>query len=266
MTRLRFLIAFAALALLASRGPAHDLKVFASQLALEKPGGKVTIYLSWGDHVPVHDLIDATTLDRYDLLTPDGKTTALTKSDLSLQTNSVEIKSEGVSRVVAVRKPAIITFLEDKDGKRVIHHGGKSTATEGKIEQSLRNQQFATALILAGSPTKKDGVKPLGLPLEIVPDELPSTWRPGRMIRFKVLFNGKPLPEETLVATHVGYRPDDAWCFATTTDHDGIATVRATQAGTWLLRVKLKRPAAKEAQNEYDIESYTATLTLEIRP
>jgi hypothetical protein len=190
----------------------------------------------------------------------------LKKSDVSLQTNSVEIKAEGVTRVVAVRKPAILTFVEDKDGKRVMHRGPKSSVTEGKIDHALRSQQFATALILAGSPTKKDGVKPVGLPLEIVPDELPSGWRPGRMIRFKVLFNGKPLPEETLFATHVGYRPDDAWCFATSTDHDGIAAVRATQAGTWVLKVRLKRPAAKEAQEEYDIESYTATLTLEIRP
>jgi hypothetical protein len=50
---------------------AHEIKALASQLVVEKPGAKTTIYLSWGHRLPVDDLIDAATLERYDLLTPN---------------------------------------------------------------------------------------------------------------------------------------------------------------------------------------------------
>ena len=46
----------------------------------------------------------------------------------------------------------------------------------------------------------------------------------------------------------------------------GIAVVRPSQAGIWVLRVKKQKPVPKDKQAEYDVESYTGTLVLEIQP
>jgi len=64
----------------------------------------------------------------------------------------------------------------------------------------------------------------------------------------------------------VGFRLDNAWCYSTTTDREGIATVRASQPGTWVLRADTRRPASGSIQREYDFAAYTTTLALEIRP
>jgi uncharacterized GH25 family protein len=68
------------------------------------------------------------------------------------------------------------------------------------------------------------------------------------------------------VASYVGCKPDKAWCYATASDAKGVAVVRPSQPGTWVLRVISQKPAAKSNQNEYDLEVYTATLVLEVQP
>jgi uncharacterized GH25 family protein len=266
MFKPRFLFALAALALTAAPlVEAHELKVLASHLFLPKSGERTTIYLSWGHVLPVDELVDAGTLDRYELLAPGGSATTLKTADLSLQTNVIEIKDEGAHQVLVARKPAVFTFVEDKDNNRLMKRGPKTAVKEGAIDYAFRSQQFAKALIVAG-PAKVELIKPAGLALEIAPLDVPAEWRSGGTLRFQVLFQGKPVPEESLVATYVGFKPDNAWCFATSTNREGIASVRASQAGTWVLRVNVRKPAANAVRDQYDVEWYTSTLALEIRP
>jgi uncharacterized GH25 family protein len=265
MTRPRILLGVALLALtVASTGRAHDLKVLASRLTFDDKGGKSTIYLSWGHRLPVDDLVDGNSVERYDLIAPDGTTTALKKDERSLQANTVSLSAAGVYQAIVVRKSAVLTFVEDAEGNRVMKRGAKNSIKEGEIDYGFRSQQFGKVLLVAGAP--KDGaIKPEGLPLEIVPVEGPSGWKRGD-VQFRVLFQGKPLGEETLTATRVGFEPADAWCFATHTNHDGLATIRAAEAGTWVLRVAVRKPTGSAVRDQYDYEWYTSTLTLEIRP
>jgi uncharacterized GH25 family protein len=249
----------------ASAGPAHELKVLASRLALAEPGGRSTVYLSWGDYLPVHDLVDARSLERYDLVAPGGATTALKRSDLSLQANAVTLGTGGLYRVIATRQPAVLTFVATADGSRRLHFGPKTSATGGTVDHAWRSQQFAKALIVAG-PADAATDEPAGLPVEIVPLGRAGDWRSGRDLRFQVLFQGKPLAEEHVRATYVGFQPDDAWCYTAATDRTGVVRVRPSRAGTWVLCVNVRRAAADAVRGEYDYESYTASLTLEIRP
>jgi uncharacterized GH25 family protein len=244
---------------------AHEIKALASQLRVEKPGGKTTIYLAWGHILPVDDLVVADTLARFDLLLPSGKTTALRKEGRSLQTNVVEMEEPGISQVVVERKPGIVTYVVDAAGNRVMKRGPKSGITEGKIDYAMRSQQFAKALIVTGKG-EEAAPKAVGSLLEILPLQGPTSWRAGHDVRFKVLFQGKPVTEEEVLATYVGFKPDKAWCFATPIDHDGVATVRPSQPGTWVIKVHLRQPAEAKFQKEYEFETYTATLALEIVP
>ena len=78
MSRLHLFVAMSASALaIVSLVQAHDMKVFASQLAVPKAGDRTTVYLSWGHALPVDDLTDSKALERYDWLSPAGTVTAL---------------------------------------------------------------------------------------------------------------------------------------------------------------------------------------------
>lgn len=244
---------------------AHEIKVLASQLAVEKPGTKTTIYLAWGHRLPVDDLIDAESLERYDLVGPNGTATPLTKSGTSLQTNVSELKEAGLYQVLVARKPSVYTFVFDGDGQRQLKRGPKTAVSEGRIDYASRSLQTAKAVIVVGASSKQV-LKPAGLPIEIVPLDGPAEWTSGKKLRFQVLLDGKRLSAAELTARYVGFKPDNAWCYATTTDREGQATVVPNQAGTWVLKVHVQRLANEAVRKEYDFESFTTTLTLEVKP
>lgn len=257
-------IAFTAALLLAAAGvsQAHDVKVLASRLQVAKPGAKSTIYLSWGHRLPVDELLNAVSIERYDLIGPDGAATPLTREGISLQTNVVELKEPGLYQVLVLRKASIMTYVIDEDGNRVLKRGPRSEIKEGKIDYAMRSVQTAKAILTVGDV--KELVKPAGLPIEIVPLEPPARWASKASLHFQVLLQGKPLAGADLTATYIGFRPDDAACYATHTGRDGVATVVPAQAGTWVLRVNSKKLAQGDARTVYDYESFTTTLTIEI--
>ena len=244
---------------------AHEVKVLASKLAVDKAGGKSTIFISWGHRLPVDDLIDAESVDRYELLTPDGKNSPLKTLAGSMQENSVELPFAGNYQVVACRKPSVYTYVIDEMGERVLKPGSKHDHANAQIDLSQRSVQCAKAVIVVGPPGSPP-VAPVGLPIEIVPMEGPAAWRSQSLLRFQVLLDGKPLRAADMTARYVGFKPESGWCYATTTDRDGVATVLPSQAGTWILKVNNKRLAAAKVRDEYDLESYTATLAIEIQP
>jgi uncharacterized GH25 family protein len=263
----RFLLGSALVATLALPAAAHEIKVFASQQAIPEPGVKSTVFLSWGHRVPVDDLIDSTALDRYDLVAPDGTATALKSADTGLQANAVELKQAGLYRAVVTRKPSVYTYVLDGDGKRQLRRGPKTAVTEGMIDTATRSVMAGTALIVVGKPGDETP-KPVGLPVELTPLTGPSKWAANADLKFQILVGGKPVESlyPVVEARYVGFKPDNAWCYATTADRDGVATIRPDRAGTWVLKVNVKRPAPEASRSEFDTESFTATLTLEVRP
>lgn len=84
---------------------------------------------------------------------------------------------------------------------------------------------------------------------------------------FLCLSDGRTAPVSgDLVATYVGFKPDNAWCYATSTDASGVANVRPWQSCTRIIRVRTRLPASKAHQEEYDVESYDAPLFLRSGP
>lgn len=246
---------------------AHEIKVFASQHSVPEAGGKATIFISWGHRVPVDDLIDGATLGRYDLLGPAGEKLALKLEGTSLQANSVELKSIGVYQAVVDRKPSVFTYVFDKEGERQLKRGGKSTITEGRIDTATRSVMCGKTLIVVGKPSE-EVLKPIGQAIEIVPLDPPAKWTANADLKFQVLINGKPVTTEfpIIEARPVGFKPDNAWSFATTVGRKGEATIRPDKAGTWVLKVNVKRKSTEADSKEFDTESFTGTLTLEVRP
>ncbi len=245
---------------------AHDLKVMLSRFQVE-PGANDTVYISYGHVLPVDGPIDASTLDEYYLRTPSGSVSYLKKEGVSVQSNDVHIEEEGVYQAVAARQPSVWCEVVDATGNHSHHRGTRSSILRevGTVELATYSHTYAKAILISGKTPDKP-VEPLGHEIEIVPVTAPQEWRSGRDVQFKVLFQGKMLSSAELLATYVGFKPDNAWCYATYSDAKGIAVVRPSQAGIWVLRVKKQKPAPKDKQAEYDVESYTGTLVLEIQP
>ncbi len=266
MTKLHTLLLAVPLALLAGTFElaAHELRVAASPFA-STPGGQATVYLSWGHSLADDNFLDAESLERYAILSPGGVSSPLQAAGFSAQVNRVRLAEPGVYQVVAARHPAVLTFVIDAEGNRVLRRGPKSGITEGTIDIAQRSRHAAKALVVVGPP-QPAAIEPAGLPVEIVPLDGPADWRAGRDVRCQVLVEGKPAAGELLLATYAGFEPEEAWCYAIATDREGTATVRPQQAGVWTLMVRSRKLTAGDTREEYDFDSYTATLTLEIRP
>lgn len=259
------LAALAAAICLASVSSAHEIKVFSSRHAFPEGGGKATIYLSWGHRVPVDELIDAAAVERYELVPPEGKTIALKKEGTSLQANAVTLEKDGVYAVLVTRKASVYTYVLDDEGGRQLKRGPKTDHPKAKIDSATRYQQAGKALIVVGKPGDA-APKPLGLSVEITPLDGPAKWTAKADVRFRIVVDGKPVPTADVQARPVGYKPDDAWSYATESNRKGEFTVRPGEAGTWVIKANVKRLAKGDAREQYDFESYTATLTLEVQP
>lgn len=259
--KLVFLMALA-LATAETFTQAHEIKVLASEQALPKAGERITVYLSWGHLLPVDDLIDAKAIERYELVSPSGKNQALKCEGLSLQANRVWIEEDGTYQAIVDRKVGILHHVIDAEGNRVLKRGPKTEVKEGKIESSQRSIQCGKAIIVAGNG--KTLIKAVGQAIEIVPVDPQNEWRSGNDLRFQVLHHGKPLPEAALTATFIGSRPAEKWSLKASADEKGIATIRASQPGTWVLKVNARVPAVGDDLKQYDFTSYTGTLSLEI--
>ncbi len=243
---------------------AHDLRVLVSRMEAA-PGEDDTVYVSYGHALPVDQPIDADWLQDYHVKTPSGSVLTMVKEGVTLQSNVIHVEEQGCYQAVATQKPAVWTEVVDAKGVHTHVRAAKATVKEGTAESAMLIKKYAKALLISG-PQTTSPLEALGHELEIVPAEASAEWKAGRDLHFKVLYRGKPLGSADLVATYIGFKPDAAWCYATTGDAKGQATVRPQQAGTWVLRVKTTRPAARDKQEEYDNEVVTATLVLEIRP
>lgn len=243
----------------------HELRAVASPFTLAQPGEQAATHLAWGHGLSDDGELDADALERYAIVSPEGVAAPLQAAGFSTHVNRLRLNEPGVYQVVAARHPAVLTFVFDAEGNRRFRRGPKSEVTEGRIDFAQRSRHAAKALIVVGPP-QPAAIEPAGLPVEIVPLDGPAQWRTGRDVRFQVLVEGEPAARELLLATYAGFEPEEAWCYAISTDREGIAVVRPQQAGVWSVMVQSRRLTSGETREEYDFDSYTGTLTLEIRP
>jgi nickel transport protein len=100
-----------------------------------------------------------------------------------------------------------------------------------------------------------DGLKPMGLPLEIVPLADPFAMKAGDMLPVQVLMNGKPMPGAEITADYVN-ATDAA---AIVADADGKAMVPLRNQGLNVLSASASEPHPEPAKAQ-EI-GHTATLS-----
>lgn len=245
---------------------AHEIKVLASRL-VTSPGSRDTVYLSWGHILPVDIPVDAEAIKDYRLHTPSGSVSYLATEGYSLHANEINVEEEGLYTAEATRHTSIYTVVVDEHGehRHVMVPKNEALSGGGTIDYSARSHQFAKALLISGH-AHEEATKTLGHDFEIVPVDGPELWKAGGDLQVQVLFQGKPAARQDVFAKFIGFKPDQAWCFAISTDNDGMASIRVDRPGTWIIRAQKSLPAAEEDRSRFDVESYTATVALEILP
>jgi uncharacterized GH25 family protein len=99
--------------------------------------------------------------------------------------------------------------------------------------------------------------KPIGLPLEIVPEASPYAVPRPPTLPVRVFYAGRPLPGALVKLTDL---KNDASPFEThLTDHDGRATFSMPRSGTWLLNVIWTK--ALPRSDETDFETVFSSLS-----
>src|SRR5580765_5487133 len=101
----------------------------------------------------------------------------------------------------------------------------------------IKREKFAKGLI--GVSGDDDGYKKAsGQKLEIVPESNVMKTRVGEEVTLKILLDGKPLKSQ-VYATYDGFsRRATTFASATESLEDGIAYVKVTSPGVWMVRVE----------------------------
>ena len=133
-------------------------------------------------------------------------------------------------------------------GKRLI--GRAEAEDEGlRILSAFHSTHYAKSLF---SWTDAAG-EPAGLRFEIIPRQNPMEAGPGSEIRFKVLFDGKPLAGTPLYTEN----GEEA-----TTNDDGVAAVTIPDGPTALLYARHRIDVEGDEKKDYDI--FTTFLTFKV--
>lgn len=228
-----------------------------------KYGAATKVYFGYGHRYPVDDFLPIEHLQEFFLIDPDGKKETLSPNPGGFLATMVNFKEEGEYIVAATLKPGFYTMYVEKGE---IHHKlGPKTGLEGII-LSLYYEQYTKALINVGENSDGSFSKPVGHKLEIVPLENPYKLHGcgGHFLPIQVLFNGKPASFCKVFATYSGFSTGDDFAYATSTDSEGIARIRLTHWGQWLVKTEKKLPAPDNMEDECNELHYTATLTFEV--
>lgn len=126
--------------------------------------------------------------------------------------------------------------------------------------KSNRYEKFAKTLIVVEAPD--EGYKKvLGHKLEIVPVDDPSKAKIGEDLTFQVLYDGKPL-STAVWATYDGFTKNpNSYAYFTEADDKGLAKVKITAPGLWMVRVENKAAAG----GDIDQEVIRSVLVFEVK-
>jgi hypothetical protein len=148
------------------------------------------------------------------------------------------LRVEGLTAALAQRER---THRMDADGSENYSRRAKSIVQVG----------------LPGAGSQAQVTRPLGLPLEIVPEVSPYSQPRPANLPVRVMYEGRPLAGALLKLTNL---TQDATPLEThLTDHAGRATFTMPSRGTWLLNVIWT--TALPSSRETDFETFFASLS-----
>lgn len=250
--------------LLASPALSHDFWIEPSSFH-PAVGSRLTVSLRVGQHfrgepVPRMDPMIA----RFVLASASGETSigGLPGTDPA---GFVRIASPGFLLIGYRSKRSPIT-LEPGKFEEYLADEGLDSVLGARAERGEHGKpgvevysRCAKSLIAADGADGSGFDRVLGLTLEIIAEDDPFKFRDGGIMRFRVLYEGKPLAA-ALVKAITLEDPDST--LAHRSGADGRVSFRLPRKGIWLVKVVHMVPAPKETGADW--ESLWASLTFEV--
>lgn len=166
----------------------------------------------------------------------------------------VKCESEGYA-VISGHRQGMIWTQTTQGWKQESKKNLKGVVSSGKYEK------FCKTLIKAGKATHgydtivKDK-------LEIVPMTNPAAAAVNTEMEFKILYDGNPLSTE-VYATYDGFSANpNTYAYFTECNDQGIAKVKITHPGTWMVRVQKK---VEQPTEDYDAHVMRAVLVFGVK-
>jgi uncharacterized GH25 family protein len=248
------------LLLVASEVQGHNLWLGLDHY-FQRVGGTAKVFLYLAHSLPFADLGRPERMKEFFYLDPAGA-----RKDFELQEPDPEsffnevgvpltIEKEGTYVASVAMKPVFMSVTPE--GRKMQSKKGLSNAISCRYVEF-----FAKAIFHAGKPGGSAYKSVLGQTIEIVPQEDPGLMKAGDYLPVKVFFQGKPLVDEFVYATYVGFSTREDYAFTTRTDREGIAKIRMTNPGIWWVKVPYKR--SHDDTSECDVDQYATILTFEI--
>jgi uncharacterized GH25 family protein len=233
-------LVFVCFSISTSLAEAHDLWLNVDNHYPEA-GGKTTVKVVFGHNFPYYDiLITRNNLTDFSYLCPNGQIREVEKT--------WEDKKEESKEGYGYQSGALagdITF--DQKGTYVV-------AAMRKIKgdrEHVTSEKYGKSIIVVDKGSEIIN-KPFGHRIEIVPLKNPLEVKPGDSIPVKILFEGKPL-STYVYATYAGYySEDEPFPVSSKSNEEGVAYVRISQPGIWMV------------VSNYKVD-FSASLTFEIK-
>ena len=85
----------------------------------------------------------------------------------------------------------------------------------------------------------------------------------GQYLTVKVLFKNEPLASLKVYGSYAGFSNNGDYAFVTTTNKDGLAKIKLSHSGYWILKTDYSEAASKELEDKVNEIFYVATLTFQ---
>ena len=167
-------------------------------------------------------------------------------------------------RLITMKAPAFNDYLRD-DGLPDILAARKAKGELAK-PSTERYGKHVKALVQVGDTRTASYATVLGYPAELVPMDNPyDVARGARVLHVKALVDGKPMPNQVVLAG--GRTPSGARIAEQTvrTDAQGVAVIALATSGVWYVKFIRMVHVPAAPRDSVDYESRWATLTFAVR-
>ena len=218
-------------------------------------GETIRMTIGWGHRYPLAGFLKKDNLEDISIFAPGGNKIDVTSSS-ALEFQSAEaITEQGVYVVAAKRKTGFYTKTTE-GGKRCSKKGLKN------VIKCFHSEMCAKAIVNVGNGNGKADIR-IDHPFEIIPLANPADLREGDYLPVQVFLKSKPF-KGGIYATYVGFSTEkDTFAYTIKTNAKGKGKIKILRSGVWMLKAVHEEPY--QDQTECDVDSYTATLTFEVK-
>ena len=227
----------------------------------EKALAKTKLYMGWGHHFPVDGYVSEDEFNRIWLTTPDGEEKTIKLETTGFAASELKLAEEGLYLIGVTRHASYNTKYRDAEGQTQSVKQDMTGLSD--VLSSTYSQQFAKTLFCVGDRMAGAFDRPLGQTLEIVPLVNPYEImnNTGGDLPVRVLFEGEPAAHVKLSAKYEGFSQTDESSCATMTDRNGVAHIRITHWGPWVIKAGLTMEPRGDLAERVMTENYYASLT-----